>query len=316
MRDQHLEKAHKDKTPPRKLPEHTIGQDEVQALVLDLVRQGEVEMVERLLPRVGDLYHFSSPLGKTVGEVGSLPMAQMIARVCEDGAKHRAVDQFYHGAIKTGNVEFIGLLIDLNQMPQYRDQAASIIAAFVKSDSEEMWRLCEQFMTALSDADDMERRVWDVCFEDTVINATCRIAKRENMLLSLWESGGVSKELKAAKLTYALGVVARTTCSIRLGTALLQYGADVNGQKRKLAVSPLQYAARKSSVENAEFMRFLLSAGADPEQVSRSRKPSDEIGAQEIPRWLGITWNDLVEQTRGNSRIAPVETPLPLQILQ
>lgn len=63
-------------------------------------------------------------------------------------------------------------------------------------------------------------------------------------------------------------------------------------------------------------MRFLLSAGADPEQVSRSRKPSDEIGAQEISRWLGITWNDLVEQTRGNSRIAPIESPLPLQILQ
>lgn len=103
------------------------------------------------------------------------------------------MDQFYHGAIKTGNVEFIDRLIDLNQMPEYRDQAASIIAAFVKSDSEEMWRLCEQFMAALSRADDMERRMWDVYFEDTVINATCRVAKRENMLLSLWESGGVSQ---------------------------------------------------------------------------------------------------------------------------
>ncbi|KAF4151939.1 hypothetical protein CNMCM6069_002829 [Aspergillus lentulus] len=183
-------------------------------------------------------------------------------------------------------------------MPEYRDEAASITAAFVKTDSEDMWRLCEQFMAALSRADDMDRRMSDVCFEEPVINATCRVAKRENMLLSLWESVAGIKKLKAAKLSYSLGVVARTTCSIPLGRALLQYGADVNGQRSKLAVSPLQFAARKSSIENAEFMRFLLSAGADPDQVSRSRKPSDGIGAKEIVRWLGMTWNELVEQTR------------------
>ncbi|GFF58975.1 hypothetical protein IFM62136_03997 [Aspergillus lentulus] len=84
MRDQHLEKAHKEQTPPRVLSEDTIEQDEVQALVLDLVREDEVEMVERLLPRVDDLYRFSSLLGKTVGELGSLPMAQMITRVYEE----------------------------------------------------------------------------------------------------------------------------------------------------------------------------------------------------------------------------------------
>ncbi|PKX97986.1 uncharacterized protein P174DRAFT_508347 [Aspergillus novofumigatus IBT 16806] len=311
MRDQHLEKAHKDKTPPRDLSADTIEQDEVQALVLDLVREDEVEMVERLLPRVDDLYRFSSLLGKTVGELGSLPMAQMITRVCEEGEKHRAVDQFYHGAIKTGNVKFIDWLINTNQMPEYRDEAASITAAFVKSDSEDMWRLCEQFMAALSRVDDTDRRMSDVCLEEPVINATCRVANREKMLLSLWESVGAIKKLKAAKLSYALGVVARTTCSIPLGRALLQYGADVNGQKGKLAVSPLQFAARKSSIENAEFMRFLLSVGADPEHVSRSRKPSDEVGAKEIVRWLGMTWNELVEQTRDCRMGASAAPPDP-----
>jgi ankyrin repeat protein len=196
-------------------------------------------------------------------------------------------------------------------MPEYRDEAASITAAFVKSDSEGMWRLCEQFMAALSRADDMDRRMSHVCFEEPVINATCRVANREKMLLSQWESVGEIKKLKAAKLSYALGVVARTTCSIPLGRALLQYGADVNGQKGKLAVSPLQFAARKSSIENAEFMRFLLSAGADPEHVSRSRKPADEIGAKEIVRWLGMTWNELVEQTRDCRRGASAAPPDP-----
>jgi hypothetical protein len=63
-----------------------------------------------------------------------------------------------------------------------------IIAAFVKSDSDEMCRPCEQFMAALSRTDDMDRKMSDVCFEEPVMNATCRVATREKMLLSLWES--------------------------------------------------------------------------------------------------------------------------------
>lgn len=32
--------------------------------------------------------------------------------------------------------------------------------------------------------------------------------------------------------------------------------------------------------------------------VLRSRRPSNEIGAKEDSRWLGIAWNELVKQTR------------------
>jgi hypothetical protein len=113
-----------------------------------------------------------------------------------------------------------------------------IIAAFVKSDSDEMCRPCEQFMAALSRTDDMDRKMSDVCFEEPVMNATCRVATREKMLLSLWESVGGIKKVKAAEHSYAL-VVARTACSIPLGRTPLQFRADVNGQRGKLAVSPL-----------------------------------------------------------------------------
>ena len=300
MRDQHEEKAHRDKAPPRKLPEDSIGNDELLAVVLDLVRNDEVEIVERLLPRHYRLYFYES-LGRRVGELGSVPMAQMITRVCQQVIIDMIVTPFYAGAIKTRNIELIDWIVNSNQMPLPHEPSV-IVAAFLGTNSEEMWRLCEQFMVALSPAGAMDQRLYHDCFEERVISGTSRIAKRETALLSLWECVGRITKIKVAKLSYALGAVARTTCSVRLATALLQYGADVNGQKGLLAVSPLQFAARKSSIENAEFMRFLLSAGADPEQVSRSLKPSDEIGAKKISRWLGITWNELVEQTRNQRR--------------
>ncbi|RHZ68337.1 hypothetical protein CDV55_105500 [Aspergillus turcosus] len=272
MRDQHLEKAHTDEAPARELPEGTIGQDDLETLLLDLVRGDQVEMVERLLPRANSGSLSYERLGIVVGEVGSVRMAEMITRVCEKGPKHRVMEQSYCGAIKTGNAKFIDWLMNSNWLPAYKDQAASIVADFVKSDSEEMWRLCKQFMAALLREADRVRRQ-EMC-----------------AVLIDWS------------VICTLVVVAKTTCSIPLARALLQYGADVNGYKSKKTPSPLQYAARKSSAENAEFMRFLLSEGADPEKDSNSRKASDEKCAKGILRWLGITWDELVEQTRNQRR--------------
>lgn len=317
MRDQHLEKAHRGKASPGKLPESASGQNELQALVLDLVRDDEVDMVERLLPRVENDVGFYDRLGRVVGELGSVPMAQMIWnwQMIWNSKKKLNVVPFYGGAIKTVNVELLKWLISSGHTPRREDVVqwrrytyrnyTSHIAAFLETDSQEMWRLCEQYVAAvLANEKDAQNRLTmsGLCLSEKVIHATGRIGKREEALLSLWESVVGNNKLKVDRLSSSLGIVAKTTCSIPLGRALLEYGANVDGQNHDHNVAPLQYAARKSSAANAEFMKFLLSEGADPEKLSRSRKPSDEIGAKEIHRWLGITWNELVEQTRNQRR--------------
>ncbi|KAF7118883.1 hypothetical protein CNMCM5793_008519 [Aspergillus hiratsukae] len=225
MRDQHLEKAHRDKAPPRKLPKGTSGQGALRALVLDLVRDDEVGMVERLLPRVryDSWLGFAEDLGWSVGEAGSAPMAQMIMRNLKVGEKPTFLDHLYHGATKTGNVEFIDWLINTGHSPRlpeyhhylfFHHLMGSHIAAFLKTDSEEMWRLCERYIADALAADNalsVPKRLSHVYLEDCVINATGRIAKREELLLSLWESVVGIKKLDVAKLSSSLGVVARTT---------------------------------------------------------------------------------------------------------
>jgi hypothetical protein len=65
-------------------------------------------------------------------------------------------------------------------------------------------------------------------------------------------------------------------------------------------MTALHHAARQTSAEAAELMKFLLFAGADPEASARRAKLkiSEERGARAISKWLDISWDDLVAQAK------------------
>lgn len=50
-------------------------------------------------------------------------------------------------------------------------------------------------------------------------------------------------------------------------------------------------------------MKLLLLCGADPECAYRSIKARDQPGAKNIHQWLGVTWDELVEQFQSESRL-------------
>lgn len=65
--------------------------------------------------------------------------------------------------------------------------------------------------------------------------------------------------------------------------------------------TPLMLAAAKMTREGAEMMKLLLLAGADPNALYQRKKDSEpttagmERGAQNVSKWLGMTWDELVE---------------------
>jgi ankyrin repeat protein len=101
--------------------------------------------------------------------------------------------------------------------------------------------------------------------------------------------------------------VAEFSCSITLAAYLLEHGADINGRPSKTQKTALHRAAGNTSAEGAEMIRFLLLNGANPEVGQDTyEKPSsalvvkrvrEEQGAKGIHRWLGKTWDELVEET-------------------
>lgn len=131
----------------------------------------------------------------------------------------------------------------------------------------------------------------------------------EEAVLFLWKESGLLFHINDIPnwASRTLRQVARLNPSVTLATELLNRGARVNFQPQAYERTALHCAARNNSAEGAEMIRFLLLKGADPEATFKPSDPRasthmkrirDGKGAQNIHRWLGKSWDELVEETQ------------------
>lgn len=160
--------------------------------------------------------------------------------------------------------------------------------------------------------------------EETVFQNVKDPVKQERLAGVLSEQASLG-QLTTYHLSRALKSVASTTCSVSITKVLLDKGADVdfrskNWKGNETIKTPLISAAAKRTKEAAEMMRLLLLAGADPNASFQRNKDSEpktaatELGAQGISKWLGLTWDELVEwaaEQRSNDLQGKVVSRLP-----
>ena len=103
------------------------------------------------------------------------------------------------------------------------------------------------------------------------------------------------------QFTTTLIAVAGLNRSIEVAEYLLKNGANIDGHFRSKddLASPLYVAARGKTRSASKFMKFLLESGADPFRTVNGKLPGDRRGAKNISKWLGMTWDELVESTKG-----------------
>jgi hypothetical protein len=152
--------------------------------------------------------------------------------------------------------------------------------------------------------------------DPSMIQATTGDIYREQILLELWKKTPSQRWSKSV-WRQALINVATTTCSINLTRFLIGQGIPVDYTSNRSAPTALVHAARKSNVEAAELARFLLFNGAEsvvPITRNRSGKDnkgdhciivekfsivvSEEKGARQISKWLGVSFEELIAQAK------------------
>jgi ankyrin repeat protein len=114
-------------------------------------------------------------------------------------------------------------------------------------------------------------------------------------LAAEWKNRHLEGVIDKTVVSECLKQVASHSHSVTLGRTLLELGADINYQRLSTSQTPLQHATKKSSRKAAQFVKFLLLSGADPGITDRKSSIADEKGAQNISKWLGMTWEELVE---------------------
>lgn len=300
MRDEHLDSGHQEAKSQAKLVPSNLDIDEIQPLFFDLIRLDKVEAVYSIL------HHFHKleksvqyELEELVASSGSASMAQMM---CNYGLSDRQL-LLLAKSISGMNFEtFRWFLSRIDNVirARYTTYKGEVLDALLKSGSLEMFQECEKYLIDMF----CETTLRQLSVTSYVIEATAGCPVREKILLSLWAGLGMgnatSKFNSKQNLDTALRNVAGTTCSLVLTKALFEYGAKGDSSISARHTTPLRFAARQSSPQAAELVKFLLYHGADPElQTSRSRlKISEEKGAKEIAKWLGMSWDELVQKIK------------------
>ncbi|OJJ95991.1 hypothetical protein ASPACDRAFT_35337 [Aspergillus aculeatus ATCC 16872] len=299
MRDQHAIKAHRKPYDSNDIlhDSHMSPEDEVE-FILDLIRSNDVEAINSLpLTKLKAIFGHRSDdsysLGRILGRFGSTSTVGVLLQFAE-------LLPTYSGAIQASNTDLLNWLIDAKAIDKWPGYVAYVCRHFARCDSAEMHDFGRRWFAMIRDVEGQEPyMLFDAVTNKYVIGATASKPGREDFLVSLWDT--VWLNIKPVAISRALKNVAKTSCSLRLGQTLIQHGASVN-EIVKGRPSALEHATRKSTAQNAEFAKFLLFHGANPQHTSvLGIKISDQIGAKRISRWLGVSWDDLIDQARAHA---------------
>jgi hypothetical protein len=170
--------------------------------------------------------------------------------------------------------------------------------AVIMSESSEIFDLWAETLVARTPA---------LAFQTMAFIGTSEYPEQEARLLALWQSLAVTKSVRNKIISQAFADVVQGCCSLAKGEVLLELGADVNYRGLKNGPTPLQWASRKTTHKAAEFIKFLLIRGADPATSCKSGYARDEPGAAGISKWLGMSFDELVEwaKVEGNRDNVP-----------
>lgn len=304
MRDRHLElhRAEAQDNSPNKgtLILHPTS-DDILPLLFDLVAIDDVEAVEKL-PRFADtIKHDVNELLKFVAHSGSAAMMKLMYEKCIQGSRY--IGDWHNIMLSGINGQNIGsLTVLLSDI--FDAETRQILEAHISASSHKLLvhSLTAGSLEVIQLIGALLSRIYKEYKRDTfwlfthrsVINATARCPEREEYLINAWSNNGANKA-SSNDLLRILRTIAQTTYSIRLARALLQYGINIDQRQHDKVLTPLHWAARHDCAEAAEFMKFLLYQGANPDICQGIR---NEKCVKNISNWLGISWDELIQKAK------------------
>jgi hypothetical protein len=307
MRDEHFEKAHQVKTSNSVFPLPQTDPEDLQSMLIDLVLNANADNVDNIKSAVQAVNLSANTKDHMFAEIahrGSLYQMRLAEELfgMDGNDFHSAITS----AIKTKNEECFEYLVESYMELAYYlryESLASFVIDFLHSDSIDICNIFEKYArkeVTLFTRNKRKRMLLSYYLQPKILSATTGNLPREEKLLNLINGMCMIETVDKADLGSSLLGVAQSSCSVRLATLLVEAGANVDFRRSDKYITPLHHAARKTSVEAAELMKFLLQRGADPELTAGKNKCQiqDEEGAKGISKWLGVSWNELVEQTK------------------
>ncbi|KAF5530924.1 nacht domain-containing protein [Fusarium mexicanum] len=275
--------------------------EDIKSLLMEYIMRDEVQEVERILPSIITRWSsestFISSFEGLLASHGSVAMARifgeklLLGYIC-------LREPFVAHAIRNHNIPLVEWAFSkgIIKLPGYSE--TSFLSEIIVSNSIELfdiWRNCalsSGFGKLMAFSPGLLERKWSPVIESEMASSW----------IEQYTLGNVPRKTASERLRQ----LASGNCSLVLAEALVACGADVNynSTKGSTALRPLNHAIRKTTAEAAYLVKYLLLSGADPhvkvicpsgKKKGQAIVPSLEPGAKCISKWLGKTWDELVE---------------------
>ncbi|RYC87009.1 hypothetical protein BFJ63_vAg10141 [Fusarium oxysporum f. sp. narcissi] len=317
MRDDHLKSGHPHAVDPGLLntaPYEKLEDEELQPLMFDLIETNRLEIITSLIPRLRNLERLvQTEVAIHAAKMGSHSILQLFndsglltgAFVTKDNLDWKRFSDLAERTVRSKSVSLSKILLRwvatldlrLRDTHGFRVAVKDIIGTLMALESEGLFELWRPILASGFGIAGTSVEVAQAFALQGAIGTTDNIPSRERMLLGIWEEYKVLHTIKARDRHKVLPSIADSSCSVNLARYAIQHGCGVDIQSSYNSLTALQIASRKTTKQAADLMEFLLLQGADPNKRTAKKRIGDEKGAREISKWLGLTWEQLVERT-------------------
>ncbi|KAI1122503.1 hypothetical protein F5Y10DRAFT_72272 [Nemania abortiva] len=266
---------------------------EAQPILFRLVLEDRIDSVRTLL---------SAPVGKKLkAEIfvsarnlaireGSLDMTKLLAPKDEK----QVPESVLVSAVKKEDINFAKWAISRAA----RGNWTKLMTVMLSVKSDEIYALWEHYILALPQPSPCQGIIsapLEILFKQTLFTRIKGdVNKEERLKHTLIELKGRLSENLMGRILLR---IAKTSCSRLLTETLLSLGAPINyAEDRKRRTTALRIASKQTTKEAAFLMKYLLENGASPGRHSTRDWIGLEKGAKEIVQWLGVTWDELLDQ--------------------
>ena len=318
MRDQHWEQCHQERQKTNWLQQRP-DDDELQPLLFDLVRADKVDLFRNLLPQFVKCNHeVKFALLILAAGSGSTAMVGLIEPVIGTFGDKICIDVI-KASITGENMETLMYFLRVFKNIML-DGMSWLFLGVLNAKSEEIRLNWETYLNIdidlFKEATSREKQKIPLANRYTkryLLRAVTGTSDNETLLLLLWQKLDLAYVMSQTYLGEALKDVAATCCSVKLAKYLVDAGAAVDYRRNAIHLTPLHHAVTHNTAEAAELVKFLLIRGANPAAFStitrwhpitrghpsshKIKRISDEVGAKNISKWLGMSWDDLVAET-------------------